>query len=97
MRRRPSALRLVRRPSAHPWSPESTGMDGAAGAVRKLGEEVPAGVPSPSFDRGSKLRGLSQNSPRVASKRDINIIKLQQRGFIDNFMKPVILKLRFEN
>ncbi|GBM23960.1 Histone H2B, embryonic [Araneus ventricosus] len=29
---------------------------------------------SSSFDNGSKLRGPSLNSPRVASKRDINII-----------------------
>ncbi|GBM33001.1 hypothetical protein AVEN_263495-1 [Araneus ventricosus] len=31
---------------------------------------------SSSSDRGSKLRGPSQNSPRVASKRDVNITKL---------------------
>ncbi|GBN19525.1 hypothetical protein AVEN_76265-1 [Araneus ventricosus] len=43
---------------------------------RKFGEWMPAQVPSSSSDRGSKLRGLSQNSPRVASKRDVNITKL---------------------
>ncbi|GBM74031.1 hypothetical protein AVEN_57829-1 [Araneus ventricosus] len=31
---------------------------------------------SSSSDRGSKLRGPSQNCPRVASKRDVNIIAL---------------------
>ncbi|GBL96748.1 hypothetical protein AVEN_111877-1 [Araneus ventricosus] len=30
----------------------------------------------PPTDLGSKLRGPSQNSPRVASKRDVNITKL---------------------
>ncbi|GBM07118.1 hypothetical protein AVEN_177082-1 [Araneus ventricosus] len=34
---------------------------------------------SPS-DRGSKLRGPSQNSPRVASKRDFNITNLNLRS-----------------
>ncbi|GBN78841.1 hypothetical protein AVEN_200166-1 [Araneus ventricosus] len=34
---------------------------------------VPAQVSSSSSDRGSKLRGPSQNSPRVASERDVNI------------------------
>ncbi|GBO08868.1 hypothetical protein AVEN_184268-1 [Araneus ventricosus] len=37
---------------------------------------VPALVSSSSSDRSSKLRGSYQNSPRVASKRDVNIIKL---------------------
>ncbi|GBO29151.1 hypothetical protein AVEN_169859-1 [Araneus ventricosus] len=39
----------------------------------KLGEGVPAQVSSSSSDRGLKLRGPSQNSPRVASKRDVNM------------------------
>ncbi|GBM59918.1 hypothetical protein AVEN_270021-1 [Araneus ventricosus] len=39
---------------------------------------VPAQVPS--SDYGSKLRGPSQNSPRVASKRDANITKLNPNG-----------------
>ncbi|GBL82671.1 hypothetical protein AVEN_263740-1 [Araneus ventricosus] len=36
------------------------------------------GVPAQasSSDRGSKLRGPSQNSPRVASKWDVNMAKL---------------------
>ncbi|GBM33317.1 hypothetical protein AVEN_101644-1 [Araneus ventricosus] len=38
----------------------------------KFGEGVPAQVSS-SSDRGSKLRGPSQNSPRVASELDVNI------------------------
>ncbi|GBN11349.1 hypothetical protein AVEN_159131-1 [Araneus ventricosus] len=37
---------------------------------------VSALVSSSSSDRGSKFRGPSQNSPRVASKRDVNITKL---------------------
>ncbi|GBL79053.1 hypothetical protein AVEN_48999-1 [Araneus ventricosus] len=45
------------------------------GVAWKLGEEVPAQVSSSLSDRGSKLRGPSQNSPRVASKRDVNITK----------------------
>ncbi|GBL95307.1 hypothetical protein AVEN_166478-1, partial [Araneus ventricosus] len=43
------------------------------GVARKLGEGVPAQASSSSSDRGSKLRGPSLNSPRVASKRDVNI------------------------
>ncbi|GBN42122.1 hypothetical protein AVEN_156781-1 [Araneus ventricosus] len=39
------------------------------GVTWKFGEEVPAHVSSSSSDRGSKLRGASQNSPCVASKR----------------------------
>ncbi|GBO39257.1 hypothetical protein AVEN_105909-1 [Araneus ventricosus] len=42
----------------------------------KFGEGVPAQVSFSSSDRGSKLRGLSQNSPRVASKRGITKTKL---------------------
>ncbi|GBO37929.1 hypothetical protein AVEN_105635-1 [Araneus ventricosus] len=43
------------------------------GMARKFGEGVPAQVSSSSCDRGSKLRGPSLNSPRVASERDVNI------------------------
>ncbi|GBM75780.1 hypothetical protein AVEN_7018-1 [Araneus ventricosus] len=39
-----------------------------AGMVRKSGNGVTPRVSSPSSDRGIKLRGPSQNSPRVASK-----------------------------
>ncbi|GBN92225.1 hypothetical protein AVEN_247087-1 [Araneus ventricosus] len=46
------------------------------GVVRKLGVAVPAQVSSLPYDRNLKLRSLSQNSPRVASKRDFNITKL---------------------
>ncbi|GBM71092.1 hypothetical protein AVEN_146306-2-1, partial [Araneus ventricosus] len=46
------------------------------GVARKFGEEVPAQVSSSSSDRRSELRGPSQNSPLVASKRDVNITKL---------------------
>ncbi|GBN52782.1 hypothetical protein AVEN_74879-1 [Araneus ventricosus] len=45
----------------------------AIGVARKFGEGVPAQVSSSSSDRGSKLRGPCLNSPRVASKRDVNI------------------------
>ncbi|GBN21589.1 hypothetical protein AVEN_112388-1 [Araneus ventricosus] len=48
------------------------------GVEWELGEGVPAQVLSSSSDRGSKLRGPSQISPRVASKRDVNITKLNQ-------------------
>ncbi|GBL90991.1 hypothetical protein AVEN_184387-1 [Araneus ventricosus] len=46
------------------------------GVAWKFGEGVPAQVSSSSSDLGSKLRGPSQNSHRVASKRDVNISKL---------------------
>ncbi|GBL92565.1 hypothetical protein AVEN_123752-1 [Araneus ventricosus] len=46
------------------------------GVVRKLRYGVPAQVSSSSSDRDSKLRGPSQNSPRAASKRDVNKTKL---------------------
>ncbi|GBM40763.1 hypothetical protein AVEN_157905-1 [Araneus ventricosus] len=49
-----------------------------AGVVRKLGEGMPAQVSSPSSDRGLKLRGQSQSSPRAASKRAVNITKLKE-------------------
>ncbi|GBL91499.1 hypothetical protein AVEN_136968-1 [Araneus ventricosus] len=48
-----------------------------AGMVRKLGEGVLAQALSSSSERGSKLRGPSHNTPRVASKRDVTITKLQ--------------------
>ncbi|GBM71081.1 hypothetical protein AVEN_103534-1, partial [Araneus ventricosus] len=43
------------------------------GVARMLGEGVPAQVSSSLSDQGSKLRGPSLNSPRVASKRNVNI------------------------
>ncbi|GBM02392.1 hypothetical protein AVEN_138491-1 [Araneus ventricosus] len=43
--------------------------------VRNFGEVVPTQISSSSSDRSSELRGSSQNSPRVASKRNINITK----------------------
>ncbi|GBL81884.1 hypothetical protein AVEN_50484-1 [Araneus ventricosus] len=48
------------------------------GVAWKSGEGVPGHVSSSSSDRGSKLRGLSQNSPGVASKLDVNITKLNK-------------------
>ncbi|GBL92689.1 hypothetical protein AVEN_119087-1 [Araneus ventricosus] len=45
-------------------------------------EGMPAQVPSSSSDRGSKLRGPSQNSPRVASKWNFNITKINS-GYLD--------------
>ncbi|GBO13886.1 hypothetical protein AVEN_207571-1 [Araneus ventricosus] len=41
-----------------------------------LERRMPAHVPFSSSDRSSKLRGPSQNLPRVASKRDVYITKL---------------------
>ncbi|GBL78722.1 hypothetical protein AVEN_79155-1 [Araneus ventricosus] len=46
-----------------------------AGVAWKLGEGAPAQASSSSSDRGSKLRDPSQNSNRVASKRDVNKTK----------------------
>ncbi|GBN46725.1 hypothetical protein AVEN_264906-1 [Araneus ventricosus] len=40
---------------------------------RKFGEGMPARVSSSSSDRGSKLQGPSLNSPRLATKRDVNL------------------------
>ncbi|GBM77695.1 hypothetical protein AVEN_184516-1 [Araneus ventricosus] len=45
------------------------------GVAWKFGEGV-AQVSSSSSDSGSKLRVPSQNSPRAASKRDVNTTKL---------------------
>ncbi|GBM87218.1 hypothetical protein AVEN_129735-1 [Araneus ventricosus] len=45
------------------------------GMAWKLGEGVPVQVSSSSSDRGSKFRGPSQNSSRVATKRDVIITK----------------------
>ncbi|GBN47301.1 hypothetical protein AVEN_272130-1 [Araneus ventricosus] len=46
------------------------------GATRKIIEGAPAQASSSSSDCGSKSLGPSQNSPRVASKRGVKIIKL---------------------
>ncbi|GBN94757.1 hypothetical protein AVEN_92672-1 [Araneus ventricosus] len=43
------------------------------GVARKLEEGAPSQVSSSSSDRRSKLLGPSLNSPRVTSKRDINL------------------------
>ncbi|GBM20786.1 hypothetical protein AVEN_108239-1 [Araneus ventricosus] len=43
------------------------------GVARKFGEGMPAQASSSPSERGSKLRGPSPNSLRVASKRDVNI------------------------
>ncbi|GBL64199.1 hypothetical protein AVEN_261190-1 [Araneus ventricosus] len=59
-----------------------------AGVVQKLREGVTTQMPSSSSDRGSKLLGPSQNSPRVASIRDVNLTKLtiltHRRGHTSN-------------
>ncbi|GBL93899.1 hypothetical protein AVEN_153655-1 [Araneus ventricosus] len=68
--------RLHRRSAVPVASDVVTKYPPAGVVVRKFGEGVPAQVPSSSSDRGSKLRGPDQNSPRVASKRDVSIIKL---------------------
>ncbi|GBL73004.1 hypothetical protein AVEN_128173-1 [Araneus ventricosus] len=56
-------------------TPNHTQWPNALPLVRRgsLKRGVPAQVSSSSSDRGSKLRGPSLNSPRVASKRDVNI------------------------
>ncbi|GBM95663.1 hypothetical protein AVEN_198569-1 [Araneus ventricosus] len=47
----------------------------SAGVVRRFREELIAQVSSSSSDRGSKLRDPSQENPRVAKIRDVNISK----------------------
>ncbi|GBO22230.1 hypothetical protein AVEN_14312-1 [Araneus ventricosus] len=49
---------------------------GSTGVVWKFEEGEPAQVSSSSFDRSSKVRGQSPNSPRVASKWHVNITEL---------------------
>ncbi|GBM91094.1 hypothetical protein AVEN_135113-1 [Araneus ventricosus] len=44
-----------------------------SGVVRKFGGGLPVEVSSSSSDHGSKLRGPSQNSLRVASERGVNL------------------------
>ncbi|GBM28655.1 hypothetical protein AVEN_629-1 [Araneus ventricosus] len=61
----------------------------------KFGEGVPAQVSSSSSDRGSKLRGPSQNSPRVASKRDINITKPLSVGMSNEGVKVPLTDAHF--
>ncbi|GBO21892.1 hypothetical protein AVEN_78060-1 [Araneus ventricosus] len=48
----------------------------AAGVVRKFGEGGASSDSSSSSGHVSNLRGPSPNSPRVASKRDVNITRL---------------------
>ncbi|GBO14868.1 hypothetical protein AVEN_154211-1 [Araneus ventricosus] len=57
------------------WGRRASGSK-PAGFGRKVGEGAPAQESSSSSDLGSKFRGPSQNIPRVASKRDINVTKL---------------------
>ncbi|GBM47911.1 hypothetical protein AVEN_59276-1 [Araneus ventricosus] len=47
-----------------------------ARVVRKFGDGVSAQCSSLSFGRGSKCRGPSQYSPRVASEQNVKITKL---------------------
>ncbi|GBN53968.1 hypothetical protein AVEN_113319-1 [Araneus ventricosus] len=54
-------------------------------------EGVPAQVSSSSPERGSKLRRPSQNSPRVAPNRDVNIIKTKQKHNIVRFSLSFIV------
>ncbi|GBO46038.1 hypothetical protein AVEN_165652-1, partial [Araneus ventricosus] len=61
---RPSARYIIRSGQTSPnWCGAEAWRGGASSGV------------SPSFDCGSKLRGSSQNSPRVVSKRDVYITK----------------------
>ncbi|GBM77934.1 hypothetical protein AVEN_35304-1 [Araneus ventricosus] len=48
------------------------------GVAWKFGEGMSAHVSSSSSDHGSKLRCPSQNSPCVASERDVNITKTKK-------------------
>ncbi|GBM35266.1 hypothetical protein AVEN_45532-1 [Araneus ventricosus] len=66
----PKIRRAWRPPHAKSYAVTKRSPPPPAGAARKLGEGVPAQVSSSSFDRGSKLRGPSQNIPRVVSKWD---------------------------
>ncbi|GBM18802.1 hypothetical protein AVEN_166549-1 [Araneus ventricosus] len=50
--------------------------------ARKFGEGVPAQVSSSSSDRGLKLRGPPLNSPRVASKWDVNLTSMKFDIFV---------------
>ncbi|GBL97333.1 hypothetical protein AVEN_170458-1 [Araneus ventricosus] len=70
-----SQLRDRRALGSKPYSTEDPLCILPVGVAWKFGDGVPAQASSSSSDRGSKLRGPSQNSPRVASKRDVNITK----------------------
>ncbi|GBL79721.1 hypothetical protein AVEN_18245-1 [Araneus ventricosus] len=48
----------------------------------RLERVLPAQESSLSSDRGLELRGPSQNSPRVASKRDVNVTKLKLENLV---------------
>ncbi|GBO20121.1 hypothetical protein AVEN_45706-1 [Araneus ventricosus] len=58
----------------------------------KLGDVVPAQMSFSSSDHGFKKTGRSQNSPRVSSKRDVNITKLNYMafGYLINVTIPLI-------
>ncbi|GFY03277.1 hypothetical protein TNCV_1172371 [Trichonephila clavipes] len=60
----------------HVKSFESSNVYRWCGVVVERG--VPAQVSSSSLDHGSKLRGPSPKSPRVAEQRDVNIHPLQE-------------------
>ncbi|GBM10170.1 hypothetical protein AVEN_258770-1 [Araneus ventricosus] len=59
-----------------------------AGVMWMSGEGVPAQMYCSSSDRGSKLQDSSQNSPCVASKRDVNIIKLNETNYKESWHVP---------
>ncbi|GFV01997.1 hypothetical protein TNCV_1551511 [Trichonephila clavipes] len=61
------------------WSDESRSQLNRADGRVRLGEGVPAQVSSTSLDHGSKLRGPSPKSPRVAEQCDVNIQSINQR------------------
>ncbi|GBM69907.1 hypothetical protein AVEN_180122-1, partial [Araneus ventricosus] len=61
------------------------GLAFSAGVVRNFREVVAAQVSSSLFDRGSKLRGPTQNSTRAASKLDINVPKPKPEWLINVF------------
>ncbi|GBM92309.1 hypothetical protein AVEN_35045-1 [Araneus ventricosus] len=65
------------------------------GVARKLGEGVPNQMSCSSSDRGSKFRGPSQNSSRVASKRAINITKLSCVIWLRSFKRLTLTFFSF--
>ncbi|GBN15492.1 hypothetical protein AVEN_21399-1 [Araneus ventricosus] len=60
------AISYVGHPTSSRWCAAEVWRGGASSGV------------VPSYDRGSKLRDPSQNSPRVVSKRVVNITELNK-------------------
>ncbi|GBO33359.1 hypothetical protein AVEN_141749-1 [Araneus ventricosus] len=82
---RPVACQIIR-----------SGQTSFAGVERNFGEGEPEQVSFSSSNSVSKLRSQSQNSPSVASKRDVNITKLNADLYVNLNGANALSLLKYE-